>query len=296
MATGDAAAAAGLTVFASTQDIRLGYNNDNIRGDELAAHLTAGTHPASAINSGTLATARIPSLDASKITTGTFTSSQIPSLDASKITTGTLATGRIPNLDGSKITTGAISNLNSLSTDISAGTGYVTTNILNIKNSAGTNTAQIAGSTGAASFKNTVINGTLNVTSAAAVAGALYSAATYNQTNTGRAVYVAADGLMGVGSSSKRYKKNIKDAELDTQAVLAISVKTFQYKTAIESDDNTHLGVIAEDLHDLGLTDFVYYDEQNRPDGVAYDRLALALIPLIQQQEARLRAIEERLA
>lgn len=295
MATGDAAAAAGLSVFASTQDIRLGYNNDNIRGDELAAHLTAGTHPASAINSGTLATARIPNLDTSKITTGTLDTARIPNLAASKITSGTLGVDRIPALPGTKITSGAISGIDSLSTDTTLGTSAVSTNIVNVKNSAGTNLAQIA-NTGAASFKNTVVNGTLNVTSATAVAGTVYTTAVYSQTNTGRAVYVAADGLLGTGSSSKRYKKNIKNAELDIQAVLGISLKTFQYKSAIEDEGTTHLGVMAEDLDDLGLTDFVYYDELGRPDGVAYDRLALALIPLIQNQEQRLRAIEERLA
>ena len=41
MAVGDAAAAKGLTVYASTQDKRLGYQNDNKRGDELAAEITA---------------------------------------------------------------------------------------------------------------------------------------------------------------------------------------------------------------------------------------------------------------
>jgi len=37
MANGDAAAAAGLRVWASTQDIRQGYDNDNVLGDEIAA-------------------------------------------------------------------------------------------------------------------------------------------------------------------------------------------------------------------------------------------------------------------
>lgn len=39
MANGDAAAAAGLQVFASTQDVRQGYDNDNIRGDEIAKNM-----------------------------------------------------------------------------------------------------------------------------------------------------------------------------------------------------------------------------------------------------------------
>ena len=49
MATGDAAAAAGLAVFPPTQDLRLGYDNDNKRGDELANHMTNGGHPFSKI-------------------------------------------------------------------------------------------------------------------------------------------------------------------------------------------------------------------------------------------------------
>lgn len=49
MAIGDSAAAAGLAVFAPTQDKRLGYQNDNVRGDELATHMTNGTHPANKI-------------------------------------------------------------------------------------------------------------------------------------------------------------------------------------------------------------------------------------------------------
>ena len=36
MANGDDAAAAGLTVFSGTQDRRQGYDNDNIRGDDIA--------------------------------------------------------------------------------------------------------------------------------------------------------------------------------------------------------------------------------------------------------------------
>ena len=58
MATGDAAAAAGLAVFPPTQDLRLGYDNDNKRGDELANHMTNGTHPFNKIT-GTLQTNQI---------------------------------------------------------------------------------------------------------------------------------------------------------------------------------------------------------------------------------------------
>lgn len=58
MAHGDEAAAAGLAVFAPIQDLREGYENDNIRGDELARHMTDGTHPFSKIT-GTIAASQI---------------------------------------------------------------------------------------------------------------------------------------------------------------------------------------------------------------------------------------------
>ena len=41
MANGEAAAAKGLAVFAPIQDHAQGYDNDNIRGDELAAEIDA---------------------------------------------------------------------------------------------------------------------------------------------------------------------------------------------------------------------------------------------------------------
>lgn len=54
------------------------------------------THAAGDITSGTLADARIPSLDASKIASGTFAAARIPNLDASKITSGTISIDRLP--------------------------------------------------------------------------------------------------------------------------------------------------------------------------------------------------------
>jgi len=90
MPDGDAAAAAGLAVVAGTADVRLTHNEINKSRDYTANHQTAGTHPASAITTGTLAAARIPDLDAAKVATGTLAAARIPNLDASKITAGTI--------------------------------------------------------------------------------------------------------------------------------------------------------------------------------------------------------------
>lgn len=44
MAAGDEAAAAGLSVVPATADVRQGYTAINVRGDELARHMTSGGH------------------------------------------------------------------------------------------------------------------------------------------------------------------------------------------------------------------------------------------------------------
>lgn len=58
MADGDAAAALGMDTVAGTEDKRDGWKGINRAMDYLAAHLTAGTHPASSITSGTLPVVR----------------------------------------------------------------------------------------------------------------------------------------------------------------------------------------------------------------------------------------------
>lgn len=56
------------------------------------------------IDSGTVAAARIASLDTAKITTGTFDTARIPNLSANKITSDVLAIARIPDISGKNIT------------------------------------------------------------------------------------------------------------------------------------------------------------------------------------------------
>lgn len=125
----------------------------------------------------------------------------------------------------------------------------------------------------------------------------LQSSGVYNTAVSGLAVYVSSGGTIGKGASTKRVKNDIVDADLDIQAIQNIRIRNFTYKPEmVESDGSVQVGVIAEELIELGLSQFVFFEEDGQPSGVHYDKLALAALALLQSQIERIDAIEARLA
>lgn len=111
-------------------------------------------------------------------------------------------------------------------------------------------------------------------------------------------VYMDPNGIIGRVVSSRRYKQDIADAVVDPQVVYAMRGCTWRQISEVEADPETerrYIGNIAEELHDLGggLEQFVVYDEQGRPDAIAYDRLPVALLAAIKDLHARVTALEQ---
>lgn len=122
----------------------------------------------------------------------------------------------------------------------------------------------------------------------------------YNRVLSGsyRVAYVNSSGVLGWVSSSRRYKKSIRPALVDPQAVLTLELVTFLYKAEIDTERLGELqyGLIAEQLDELGLDWLVDYGQDGQPEGVRYDRLALALLPVVQQQATQLEALADRVS
>jgi hypothetical protein len=116
-------------------------------------------------------------------------------------------------------------------------------------------------------------------------------------TNSYVAAYINGDGRIGASASSRRFKKEIKSWSPDKQAVLAMQLVTFRYKAAVYGDGTAPVeaGLIAEELVDLGLDWLVFHDDDGLPAGIHYDRIALALLPVVQDHEDRIAALEARL-
>jgi hypothetical protein len=99
-------------------------------------------------------------------------------------------------------------------------------------------------------------------------------------TTTRRAMWISSAGVMGYASSSRTKKQDIIAADLDTLAILSIEPKHFRYIKAVEEfgeEAPVEIGMIAEDLHDAGLTDFVDYGPDGAIEGIHYTTYVVAL-------------------
>lgn len=112
-----------------------------------------------------------------------------------------------------------------------------------------------------------------------------------------RAVWVTSStGDLGYVPSSRRFKQDEAPAPSVTDQLMGVQVVTYRYRKAVEELGDAaaiEWGVIAEDLHALGLTWLVDYDDDGSPFGVRYDRLSLCLLPMLQDHERRLSALED---
>ena len=130
------------------------------------------------------------------------------------------------------------------------------------------------------------------------VTGNTYLTGAYGLTTALAAnMYFASPGRVFRSTSSRKYKKNITDLLLDTDTVLKIRPVRFQSKEEIEGVDSSlwHIGFIAEEIHDLGLKEFVHYDSDGNPEGLQYERFTAALLLVAREQEARIQVLENLL-
>ncbi|WP_328742180.1 tail fiber domain-containing protein [Streptomyces caniferus] len=111
------------------------------------------------------------------------------------------------------------------------------------------------------------------------------------------AVWVEGDGTFCRNTSSLRFKQNVRDIDITPDAVLSLRPRVYDRRPKEDGGDyrRDEFGLIAEEVAET-LPEIVTYDEQGRIDALRYDLLGVALLPVVQAQEQRLRDLEERLA
>ena len=122
----------------------------------------------------------------------------------------------------------------------------------------------------------------------------IYSLGTYNNTTASAAnMFVdAAAGVFARSTSALKYKQDIRDLE-------EIDIGKFRpvrYRSKCENDDQTkdHIGIVADEVHDAGITELVNYGADGEIEGFQYERLTVVLLKAVQTLNAKVAALESK--
>ena len=113
-----------------------------------------------------------------------------------------------------------------------------------------------------------------------------------NTTGGSANVLVASNGQFLRSTSSQRYKNTINDATHGLTELLTLRPVTYKGNN---DGDTVFGGLIAEEVHDAGLIEFVDYDEENRPDALRYSNMVSLCIKAIQELKAELDSAKARI-
>ncbi|WP_436669561.1 phage head spike fiber domain-containing protein [Lactiplantibacillus plantarum] len=121
----------------------------------------------------------------------------------------------------------------------------------------------------------------------------------------GANAYLATDGALVMSTSAAKYKTEIVrtfETEMGDK-LLEVPVAHWKDKEEVlaktrnpdAKDPETYFGMIADDLDDAGLNELVEYNDKGEVNGIQYDRVALALIPLIRNYRDRITVLENKI-
>jgi hypothetical protein len=124
--------------------------------------------------------------------------------------------------------------------------------------------------------------------------GLLFSRGAYDFTTAGGAnVNVDADGLVRRSTSSLKYKNNVQNYTKGLADVMQMRPVT--YNSNNEDETQTYAGLIAEEIHEIGLTEFVQYADDGTPDALSYSNMVSLLVKAIQEQTQIIKDLEARI-
>ena len=116
----------------------------------------------------------------------------------------------------------------------------------------------------------------------------------YNLTTASAAnMYVDSGGLVYRSTSSLKYKTSVQDATHGLAEVMALRSVIYKGKN---DGDTVFGGLIAEEVHAAGLTEFVQYAEDGTPDALAYGNMVSLCIKAIQEQQALITQLQADVA
>jgi len=110
-----------------------------------------------------------------------------------------------------------------------------------------------------------------------------------NTTGSAANTFVNTDGTLLRSTSSLKYKKDVTDATHGLTDLLKLRSVIYKSKN-IADGEKTFGGLIAEEVHEAGLTEFVHYSTDGSPDALNYGNMVSLLAKAIQELNAKVEA------
>jgi hypothetical protein len=95
-------------------------------------------------------------------------------------------------------------------------------------------------------------------------------------------VFISSSGDFVRSTSSRKYKKDIETATHGLAELLTLRPVTYK-GTGNHDSEQVLGGLIAEEVHEAGLTEFVQYAEDGSPDALAYGHMVSLCVKAIQE-------------
>lgn len=113
-----------------------------------------------------------------------------------------------------------------------------------------------------------------------------------------RAVWALSDGTMGTSQSSRKVKQDFMKPDITLEQMRSVDWTLYRFidDVNMRGDSATiHIGMIAEELDDNGLGQFVEYNDDYEPVGINYPMLGVWAIHEAHLAHDRIDRLEERL-
>jgi hypothetical protein len=105
-------------------------------------------------------------------------------------------------------------------------------------------------------------------------------------------VHMTVGGTIYRSTSSLKYKNSVED--YDKGLDIVNQLRSVYYK-GNNDGDKVFAGLIAEEVHELGLTEFVQYAEDGSPDSLAYPNMVTLAFKAIQEQQIQIQELKAEL-
>jgi trimeric autotransporter adhesin len=102
-------------------------------------------------------------------------------------------------------------------------------------------------------------------------------------------------GLLGIATSSLRFKQNIKPMDKSSEAILALKPVTFRYNQKIDPKAIPQFGLVAEDVEKVN-PDLVVRDKEGKPYTVRYDAVNAMLLNEFLKEHSTVQELKKEIA